>query len=258
MNRQSRQICRPRLSDQSLHCLLLCLHRFDTLLHGKTKLLIFFLLFVVHVYYYFFLYSNAMPPLLFNKFFAFDFMDRISDVHVQNIFVFHYYLYINFSNVSFVVCHSIFIHWHTFDKTNKVASAPSEDSDQPGHPPSLIGVFTVRSMGSWGPKLSSCGQLRLWSDWANALADLSLRWAHMPLCWLCHETAQFYLYCTLIQWPFLCSSQYNFVTPFELAHTNTNKMTWVPSRDSDQSGHLPSLISLCTSRMKKHWVLSYP
>ena len=27
-------------------------------------------------------------------------------------------------------------------------SAPSEDSDQPGHPPSLIRVFAVRSMGS--------------------------------------------------------------------------------------------------------------
>ena len=34
------------------------------------------------------------------------------------------------------------------DKTNKMAWAPSEDSDQPGHPPSLIRVFTVRSMGS--------------------------------------------------------------------------------------------------------------
>ena len=33
-------------------------------------------------------------------------------------------------------------------------------------------------MGSWGPKLSSCGQRRLWSDWADAQADLSLCWAH--------------------------------------------------------------------------------
>ena len=30
------------------------------------------------------------------------------------------------------------------DKTNKIASAPSEDSDQPGHPPSLIRIFAVR------------------------------------------------------------------------------------------------------------------
>ena len=28
-----------------------------------------------------------------------------------------------------------------------------------------------------------------WSDWADAQADLSLRWAHMPFCWFCHEAA---------------------------------------------------------------------
>ena len=33
-------------------------------------------------------------------------------------------------------------------KTNKMTCAPSEDSDQPGHPPSLIRVFAVRTMGS--------------------------------------------------------------------------------------------------------------
>ena len=30
------------------------------------------------------------------------------------------------------------------DKTNKMTCAPSEDSDQPGHSPSLIRVFAVR------------------------------------------------------------------------------------------------------------------
>ena len=34
------------------------------------------------------------------------------------------------------------------DKTNKLTCAPSEDSDQTGHPPSLIRVFAVRSVGS--------------------------------------------------------------------------------------------------------------
>ena len=46
--------------------------------------------------------------------------------------------------------------------------APSEDSDQSGHLPSMIRVLTVHSMGSYRPKLSSCGQRRLWSDWVNA------------------------------------------------------------------------------------------
>ena len=36
-------------------------------------------------------------------------------------------------------------------------------------------------------------QRRLWSDWANAQADLSLRWAHMPFCWFCHEAAHIFL-----------------------------------------------------------------
>ena len=78
------------------------------------------------------------------------------------------------------------------DKTNKMTCAPKEDSDQPGHPPSLIRVFAVRSMGSWGPNVSSCGQRRLWSDWANAQADLSLRWAYRSLCWFCPEAAHVY------------------------------------------------------------------
>ena len=38
------------------------------------------------------------------------------------------------------------------DKTNKMAYAPSEDSDQPGHPPSLIRVFTC---AQWVAKDSS-------------------------------------------------------------------------------------------------------
>ena len=47
------------------------------------------------------------------------------------------------------------------DKTNKMICAPREDSDQPGHPPSLIRVFTGRSKDSQGPQLSSRGQRKL-------------------------------------------------------------------------------------------------
>ena len=45
-------------------------------------------------------------------------------------------------------------------------------------------------MGSYGPKLSSYGQQRLWSDWAEVQADLSLCWAHGSFCWFCHAAAQ--------------------------------------------------------------------
>ena len=86
--------------------------------------------------------------------------------------------------------HSPHYIWATSRQNQQNDCAPSEDSDQPGHPPSLIRVFAVHSMGSYGTKLSSCGQRRLWSDWADAQADLSLRLAHKPFCWFCHEAAQ--------------------------------------------------------------------
>ena len=35
------------------------------------------------------------------------------------------------------------------DKTSKMTCAPSGDSDQPGHPPSLIRAFAVRMKKSW-------------------------------------------------------------------------------------------------------------
>ena len=60
------------------------------------------------------------------------------------------------------------------DKTNKMACAPSEDSDQPGHLPSLIRVFAVRMKKAWVLSYPLSAQRRLWLDWAG----LSLRWAH--------------------------------------------------------------------------------
>ena len=33
---------------------------------------------------------------------------------------------------------------------------------------------------------------------ADAQADLSLRWAHMPFCWFCHEAAHFSKYTLLL------------------------------------------------------------
>ena len=56
--------------------------------------------------------------------------------------------------------------------------APSEDSDQPVHPPSLIRVFTVRMKKATVLSYPLSAQRGLWSDCADAQADLSLRWAH--------------------------------------------------------------------------------
>ena len=64
------------------------------------------------------------------------------------------------------------------DKINKMPCAPSEDSDQHGHSPSLIIVFAVCRKKAWVLSYPLSAQRRLWSDWADAQADLSLRWAH--------------------------------------------------------------------------------
>ena len=73
-------------------------------------------------------------------------------------------------------------YWKTFeplrDKTNKMACAPSEDSDQPGHPPTLIRIFAALMKKACVLSYPLSAQRRLWSDWADAQADLSLRWAH--------------------------------------------------------------------------------
>ena len=76
------------------------------------------------------------------------------------------------------------------DKTYKMACAPSEDSDQPGHPPSLIRVLAVLMKKAWVLTYPLSAPRSLWSDWAEAQADLSLRWAHMPFCKICHALAQ--------------------------------------------------------------------
>ena len=72
------------------------------------------------------------------------------------------------------------------DKTNKMTCAPSKDSDQPGH---LIRVFAVRLKKHWVLNYLLSAQWKLWSDWADAQADLSLSCAHMLFCWFCHAAA---------------------------------------------------------------------
>ena len=65
---------------------------------------------------------------------------------------------------------------------NRLMTKPT-NLDQPGHPPSLIRVFTVRMKKAWVLRYPLSAQRRLWSAWADAQDDLSLRWAQMPFCW---------------------------------------------------------------------------
>ena len=87
-----------------------------------------------------------------------------------------------------LVIHSEFSIWSMSDMLMNIRAAswqnqqndcaPSEDSDQPGHLPSLIRVFAVRMKKAWVLSYPLSAQRRLWSDWADAQADLSLRWVH--------------------------------------------------------------------------------
>ena len=56
------------------------------------------------------------------------------------------------------------------DKTNRMACAPSEDSVQPRHPPSLIRVFAVRIKKDWVLSYPLSAQRRLWSVWASLIS----------------------------------------------------------------------------------------
>ena len=60
------------------------------------------------------------------------------------------------------------------DKTNKMACAPSEDSDQPAHPPSLITVFSIRMKKTLVLNYLFSTQRRLWSDWVDDEAFSSI------------------------------------------------------------------------------------
>ena len=98
-----------------------------------------------------------------------------------------------------LLCHWF---WNNFvpfelphDKTNKIACAPSKDSDQPGHPPSLACAPSKDSdQPGHPPSLIRVFAVRM----KKHSADLSLRWAHRPFCWFCHVVAHFSIQISLV------------------------------------------------------------
>ena len=84
-------------------------------------------------------------------------------------------------------CHKM---WLPHDKTNKMTVRPAKTQMSLGIRP-IWSVFSVRSMGSYGPKPSSCEQRRLirlggcpgWSESSLAAQIILL---------VCHEAAQIY------------------------------------------------------------------
>ena len=58
-------------------------------------------------------------------------------------------------------------------------------------------VWSESSLSAWrklGSLATHWAHSEDWSDWADAQADLSLRWAHMPHCWFCHVAAQLFYF----------------------------------------------------------------
>ena len=58
------------------------------------------------------------------------------------------------------------------ENNNEITYAARDESDQPGHSPTL--------------RCPPEG----WPDWADVQVDLSHRWAHMSFCWFCSVAAQ--------------------------------------------------------------------
>ena len=85
------------------------------------------------------------------------------------------------------------------DKTNKITCSPSEDSNQPGHPPSLIRVFSVRMKKHWSLCYLLSIQQKPWSDCADAQTNLSLRWAHKSFRWFYRAAAHLHFQCWLLR-----------------------------------------------------------
>ena len=66
-----------------------------------------------------------------------------------------------------------------------MACAPSEDSDQPGHPTSLFSSLNAQREAK--------DQMFLHADSEDSdQTDLSFRWAHRSFCWFCRAVSHFH------------------------------------------------------------------
>ena len=127
------------------------------------------------------------------------------------------------------------------NQTNKMICTSSQDSDKPGHPPSLIRVFSVhmRNPGVLGYRLSALQKL---IGPARYPGLSSLHRMLRSFCWLCHARAHI-----------LCVICNNCGDNIWAATWQNQQSGCAPSKDSDQLGHPPSLIRVfaCTQWVAK-------
>ena len=74
------------------------------------------------------------------------------------------------------------------DRTNKMTVRPANTQISLG----ICSVWSESSLSAWrklGSLATHWAHSEDWSDWADAQADLSLCWVHVPFCWFCHKVA---------------------------------------------------------------------
>ena len=82
---------------------------------------------------------------------------------------FNFCYVLNINNVEYFIITIRIDHnkWAATWQNQQSECVPSEDSDQPGHPLSLIRVFAVRMKKAWILSYPLSAQRRLWSYWAG-------------------------------------------------------------------------------------------
>ena len=91
--------------------------------------------------------------------------------------------------------------WAATWQNQETECAPSEDSDQPGHPLSLIRVFAVHMKKACVLSYPLSAQRRLWTDRADAQADPWV-FAGRTVTLLVLSCRGSYFHCFLVLWTF--------------------------------------------------------
>ena len=168
------------------------------------------------------------------------------------------------------------------DKTNKVTVRPAKTWISLGIRP----VWSESSLSAWiklGSLATQWAHSEDWSDWMDAQANLSLRWADRSYYWFCHALADKLSMCALWVangkklstwgqrrlWSHWVHAQIECTgrsvhlclcwphKSFEPVHDKTNKVTVSPTKTWISLGNRP-VWSVFAVRMNKAWVLTYP
>ena len=146
--------------------------------------------------------------------------------------------------------------WAATWQNHQNGYAPSENSDQPGHAPSLTGAFAVRMKKAWFRSYPLSAQRRLRSD---AQADLSLRWAHSHF--VGFVMSRLVCYCIIIRQGFRSFSdvlQQNPLTLFTINDTRNflkqdmGRSFWIPRKLICLCNIMASVLSSDTTYIHKH------